>query len=234
VDGALLGTPAYMAPEQLVGGRVDARADIYSTGVVLAEMLTGQHPLSGNRSGARLPALAEQVVARALQTDPNARYASARELLGALEAADSGAARQAPPAQWWWEFHQATAAAAYSLAVIPAWTARGLVGGAAGRTLFIVTLAAVIVSAGVRLHLWFTSRSYPGELPWVRRGVRRLMLAADSAFAIALVVTGLLVGDGATAVVLVAIGIGAAVAFLVIEPATTRAAFRTSSTKPRD
>jgi hypothetical protein len=148
---------------------------------------------------------------------------------GGLQASGSAA-------QWWWEFHQAIAAVAYSLAVIPAWTARGLIGGTTGRALFIAVLASVIVSAGVRLHLWFTSRSYPGELPWVRRGVRRTLLAADSAFALLLVIMGLLVGDepGATAVVLVAIGIGAAVAFLVIEPATTRAAFRSSSAKPRD
>lgn len=230
VDGALLGTPAYMAPEQLVG-RGDARADIYSAGVVLTEMLTGRHPLSENRGDFALPRAAESIVARAVQTDPAARYGSARDLLAALEAPRPPSA---PPAQWWWEFHQAVTAVAYSLAVIPAWTARGLIGGTTGRTLFIVTLAAVIVAAGVRLHLWFTSRSYPGELPWVRRGVRRVLLTADSAFAIALVVTGLLVGDGATAVVLLAIGIGAAVAFLVIEPATTRAAFRSSATQPRD
>ncbi len=239
VEGALLGTPAYMAPEQLVGDRVDPRADIYAAGIVLAEMLTGRHPLTTSRGNA-LPAAVEPVITRAIEPDPKRRYGSARELLSAIEAVAgglqaSGRARSRPHAQWWWEFHQAIAAMAYSLAVIPAWTARGLIGGATGRTFFIITLAAVIIAAGVRLHLWFTSRSYPGELPWVQRGVRRLLLGADCTFALALVAGSLIVGDEGSpiAVVLLSIGVGAAVAFLVIEPATTRAAFRSSSAKPQ-
>src|SRR5688572_17255741 len=43
---ALLGTPAYMAPEQLLGAAVDARADLYAFGVIVGEMLAGRHPLS--------------------------------------------------------------------------------------------------------------------------------------------------------------------------------------------
>ena len=62
----------------------------------------------------------------------------------------------------------AMAALTYWLMVIAAWNARGLIGGTAGRVLFIATLAAVIVAANLRLHLWFTSRFYPGELEWLR------------------------------------------------------------------
>jgi serine/threonine protein kinase len=81
--GALLGTPAYMAPEQLVGAAVDGRADIYAFGVVLNEMVTGQHPLSAS-AVQPLPPFAE-VIARCMQPDPSARYPSARELLAVLE-----------------------------------------------------------------------------------------------------------------------------------------------------
>lgn len=115
--------------------------------------------------------------------------------------------------------------------VIPAWTARGLIGGTGGRLFFILTLAAVIVAATLRLHLWFTSRFYPAELGWVRPRVRRWIHAADWLFALTLVAAGLVIGDDRSpiAVLLLSVGIGSAVAFLVIEPATTRAAFRSSS-----
>ena len=48
----------------------------------------------------------------------------------------------------------------YSVMVIPAWYARGQIGGIWGRTFFITLLASVIVAANLRLHLWFTSRFY--------------------------------------------------------------------------
>jgi hypothetical protein len=229
-DGGLIGTPAYMAPEQLAGGTVDARADIYAAGLLLAEMLTGRHPL-GAATDAQLPGPLAAIVERCRQPSPTGRFSSATELLRALEAAGHGQPRGRPTSRWWWEFHQGVAALTYWLMVIPVWTARGLIGGVAGRAVFIATLAAVIVAANLRLHLWFTSRFYPGELKWLRARVSRWIHAADWLFALSLVIGALLIGDEGSpiAILLLAFGIGAAVAFLVIEPATTRAAFRTSS-----
>ena len=74
--GALLGTPAYMAPEQLVGASVDARADQYSYCVALREAL-GRDP----------PETLRAIVARGLAYDPAARFASMDELLAALATA---------------------------------------------------------------------------------------------------------------------------------------------------
>jgi predicted Ser/Thr protein kinase len=241
--GAVMGTPAYMAPEQLVGPDVDFRADLYAAGVILVEMVTGRHPFAtGERPRAPMPDGLKAIADRCLARDPRERYGSTRELLAALEAVrrtDVGAgpaggptAQTGPAAtftpRWWWEFHQAVAALVYWLMAIPVWHARGLIGGVTGRAIFLVTLAAIIVAANLRLHLWFTSRFYPSELTWVRGRNARWVNAADWVFSLALVAAGLVVGDesAALATLLISFGIGAAVVFLVVEPVTEKAAFR--------
>ena len=249
--GAMLGTPAYMAPEQLLGAAIDARADLYSLGVLMREMLTGVHPLAPP-SEIRTPALQSptagallRIAARCMNADPAGRYASAGDVLTALRAAasdtsGSGVAfertlpgRTSPV--WWWEFHQAITALLYWLMMIPAWRARELIDGSWGRVFFFVTLAAVIVAANLRFHLWFTSRFYPAERRWARKRVRRWIAGGDWTFAGALLSGGLLIGEKGSplAVLLISFGIGAAVAFLLIEPVTTRAAFKTTATPPQ-
>ena len=107
--GALAGTLAYMAPEQLRGEEADARADVWALGVVLYEMLTGRRPFRNGTEAALLyaileetprpvtdvrpevpPALAE-VLQQMLAKDPARRYADAGEALADLEAAEPAA-----------------------------------------------------------------------------------------------------------------------------------------------
>jgi len=96
--GAILGTPAYMAPEQARGEKVDARADLYSFGVVLYRLATGRLPLRGTDTISMLMALASEqpqpvqelapdlppplaeLIMRLLAKDRNQRPASAREV----------------------------------------------------------------------------------------------------------------------------------------------------------
>jgi serine/threonine-protein kinase len=102
--GMLLGTPAYMAPEQITGGAVTAETDIFSVGAVLYELLAGRRPFTGdtlqslmysilNRTPESLEAIAPKIpiglhdiVMRALQKEPSQRYHSAMAMANDLAA----------------------------------------------------------------------------------------------------------------------------------------------------
>jgi len=102
--GAMLGTPSFMSPEQFRGESVDARSDLFSAGIVLYQLLSGQRPFTGSaatvmqqvlnhappppsRFNASLPPGLDAVVMRALAKDAAQRHASARAFQQALDAA---------------------------------------------------------------------------------------------------------------------------------------------------
>jgi serine/threonine protein kinase len=108
--GAMLGTPQYMSPEQILGRAVDGRADLYSLGVIFFELLTGRCPFAGNLAtlleqhvtlappelppalAAGEPRLAE-ILRVLLSKDPEKRFQTARELAAAMEDASRQATR---------------------------------------------------------------------------------------------------------------------------------------------
>jgi predicted Ser/Thr protein kinase len=101
VVGVAMGTPEYMAPEQRAGGDTDARADIYSVGVMLYEMLTGSLPSGAWEPPSRVAktdARLDSIITRALQQDPAKRFQRADEL--AAQLAQVGSPRSSGKA-WW-------------------------------------------------------------------------------------------------------------------------------------
>jgi serine/threonine protein kinase len=84
VRGRLAGTPAYMSPEQREGASTDARTDVYSLGVLAAELLTDESPARAQVTLAGRRDRLAQLVRRCLEIDPENRYASVREFAAAL------------------------------------------------------------------------------------------------------------------------------------------------------
>ena len=163
--GAIVGTMQYLSPEQAEGHPVDRRADLYSVGIVLYELLTGRVPFEGEapisialkqinelpvppgqlRPG--LPPALEAVVLRALEKDPARRFQSAEEFIAALEAARRAPTRQIvmepTPGEPWDEFDDEVAR----------------------RSRWWMWLLVLLVLAGVAAAAWFTLAGNKVDVP---------------------------------------------------------------------
>ncbi len=109
--GLFMGSPKYMAPEQIKGDKVDARTDIYALGIIMYEMLTGKVPFDRPNSvhimmahvnepppplrvmnpELQINQMTEDVVFRCLEKEPDKRFASMEQLLNALKSVGGGA-----------------------------------------------------------------------------------------------------------------------------------------------
>ncbi len=104
--GVIMGTPAYMAPEQQSGGKTDARTDLYALGLVLYEMATGKRLSASEVEPVTLPDLPEMlawIVERCLARDPERRWQSASDVQAVLEqVAVRSPAANTSSARWRW------------------------------------------------------------------------------------------------------------------------------------
>jgi serine/threonine protein kinase len=111
--GAIIGTPAYMSPEQTQGQPIDHRTDLFSAGILFYQLLTGNKPFDGTgwtlakkiiqddpvwpSTLLEVPTTFDRVVARALAKDPEQRYQTAKKFAEDLKKLAAGKEPEAPP-----------------------------------------------------------------------------------------------------------------------------------------
>jgi hypothetical protein len=124
IEGVIMGTPAYMAPEMARGDNVDGRADLYALGCVAYYLLTGDQVFSGDtvlkvitqhlqavpvppskRTELPIPATLEHLVLACLAKKPEERPQSARQLAQSLDAIDGMTWSEEEAGRWWSEHH---------------------------------------------------------------------------------------------------------------------------------
>ena len=196
--GLVVGTPAYMAPEQIVGDSVSPASDLYSATVMFHQMLTGGHPFGTGtalevlqhhlhrepRLADTLPPALAAVFARGLAKDPRARFQTAREYQAALQAAPDASpaaldAALAAPAP----HDQARTVAALGAQPRPRGTRRVEAVSAPSRRPAALVLAATALVLAAALILVATHRAEPrltGDAPRDLVAVGQLLDADDA------------------------------------------------------
>ncbi len=171
--GDVLGTPAYMSPEQIMGLPVDGRSDLFSAGVLLYQFLTGERPFAGSANtimqkvlkeeplppsslNVQLPSAMDAVVRKALAKKPADRFQTAKEFADALQAAtadDPDATVRATPS--------GATASRPSAAPIPVAAAPGPapVPAKSSQTTAIAIVVGALVIAGVAGGWWWSQRA---------------------------------------------------------------------------
>ena len=247
VPGALVGTPAYMAPEQLNAQPTDARTDVFAFGVVMYEYACGAHPFEAStplglvarvlESDARpladrtrhIPAHVATVVDRCLRKSPADRFASAIEIVAALRAGDAGASSSLSVgrAVAWWRAHQVIVMAVYVAATTISWSIKEAFRGSLSLWLFVGLGLGAAIAGISRGHLLFTSAVNRPHLTAERLRVRRPMMIVDVIMACGLAADGLSIAAVRPlwGMLTIALAAGIALAATLMEPATTAATF---------
>jgi len=243
MPGTVIGTPAYMAPEQIRHERVDGRADIFALGVLLFEFASGVHPfaaptavgmwartLEGSPTPLRglrgdLPLPLCNAIERCLQRRPDDRFQVVTDILAALET--PATPRAETSGGFWWRTHMVAVFAMYVVAALGAWSLHEFM-GVVGRPGFAAVAMLATIGGIFRGHLLFAERQLdtPAFLAELRRS-RTPLHAVDGLLTLLLVSAGLWMSSTAPVrgALIGALGLGFALARLVLERSTTLAAF---------
>ncbi len=249
VPGMLIGTPAYMAPEQINGEPTDARTDVFALGVVMYEYACGVHPFAAStdlallarvlESNARpleercpqVPGVLAYVIDRCLLKSPGDRFASCGEVLEAIgRDVTTGPLRRS---MTWWRTHQLAVMCLYVIAATIAWEIKESVGGLLALWLFVVIGIGAAIGGIVRGHLLFTERMNRPLLSSERQRTQPVTIGADLLIAATLFADGLLNAAMRPlgAVLTIALAVGIALAAMMMEPATTAMALGEPGTR---
>jgi predicted Ser/Thr protein kinase len=246
--GIVVGTPAYMAPEQINGQPADARADVFAFGVLIYEYCCGAHPFAATtelatvarvlESDARpiasrcadIPPRVAEVIARCLRKVPSERFTSAAEIVGALETGGEIAPVASPHATWW-RVHQITVAVLYIVAATLAWQIKDWIETPVTVSIFLALGAGATIGGVLRGHLVFTELMNRAHLRTERRRTAHATRILDAMTSILLFVDAVILAAtrALPAVFTIALALGIALAAIVLEPATTAAAFEEES-----
>jgi protein kinase-like protein len=257
-SGVIIGTPAYMAPEQVLGQHVDFRTDVFAFGLLIYELATGVNPFAARTVSATFARIVEheppllsqvrehnlpdldRVVATCLSKDPANRYQSTEDLVTDFEQLELQVARlrlrtsdhsgQQEAAilprgrSVWWQTHQFVVVALYLIATTLGWHVKEWHKVPITESIFIGLGAGAAIGGVLRAHLLFTEYFNRANLAVERHRTLRTLVIADLLVAIALGVDAIMMRAWPlTAVLTMALGIGIALAALVLEPATTKA-----------
>jgi serine/threonine protein kinase len=241
--GMLVGTPAYMSPEQINGQPVDARADVFAFGVLLYEYACGVHPFIGSTTLATVARVLESdarplatrcpeissaladVISKCLRKSPADRYGSAAEVAAALGVVRDGS--QAAEPLVWWRTHQIVVAVLYAVGAVLAWQIKEWVETPVTVSIFLALGACATVGGVLRGHLAFTDWMNRARLTAERKRTARATRLIDGTTSVLLFVDAALLAQvrALPAVFALSLGLGIALAALVLEPATNAAAF---------
>lgn len=246
--GVLVGTPMYMAPEQVEGQDTDARTDLWALGVLLYEFATGTHPFataSPLALAARIlesapvpiatlrpdvPVRVQQVVQQCLMRRPADRWASARDIGFVLDGHERAPVSE--PVRWW-RIHQGAALALYVVAVVVAWLVLRRSADRAADAAFVFVMVIATIGGVLRGHLLFAHgmhdrRTFLREL----QQVTTPLLATDVVLGAGLIAEGLWVAlvDAVPGALIAGLGLGIILTRLVLERSTTDVAFPDAAT----